>query len=118
MNCKSKLYLESPLAECDVDHLLKIQNAKVYRTLMLSQGQNGYRLPAPQITASPSLRKRESGPVSTSRQPSLRKPKYSHSIGAVRTPHPISPPLLPFPTPRQPIDSAGIHPQAQSLCDD
>jgi hypothetical protein len=27
INCESKLYLESPLAECDVDYLLKNQNA-------------------------------------------------------------------------------------------
>ena len=42
IECESKLYLESQLAECDVDYLLKDQNAKVY--LMLSPGQNGYRL--------------------------------------------------------------------------
>ena len=31
INCESKLYLESPLAECDVDDLLKNQNAEVHR---------------------------------------------------------------------------------------
>jgi hypothetical protein len=31
INCESKLDLESPLAECDVDHLLKDQNAEAYR---------------------------------------------------------------------------------------
>ncbi len=31
INCESKLDLESPLAECDVDYLLKSQNAEVYR---------------------------------------------------------------------------------------
>ena len=39
INCESKLYLESPLAECDVDYLLKNQNAEVYR--MRSSGQKG-----------------------------------------------------------------------------
>ena len=33
INCESKLYLESPRAECDVDYLLKNQNAEVYRML-------------------------------------------------------------------------------------
>ena len=51
INCESKIDLESPLAECDVDYLLKDQNAKVYR--MRSPGQNGYRLPASPVMASP-----------------------------------------------------------------
>jgi hypothetical protein len=80
--CESKLYLESPLAECDVDYLLKNRNAEIHR--MRSPGQNGYRLPASPVTASPSPEQRESRPVSTSRQPSSRKPKFSNSIGAVR----------------------------------
>ena len=50
INCESKLDLESPLAECDIDYLLKNQNAEVYR--MRSPGQNGYRLPASPATTS------------------------------------------------------------------
>ncbi len=48
----AKLYLESPLAECDVDYLLKKQNAEVHR--MRSPGQNGCRLPGSLVTTSPS----------------------------------------------------------------
>ncbi len=69
-NCESKLYLESPLAECDVDYQLKNQNTEVH-----------HRLPSSPVTASPSLEQRESRPFSTSRQPSLRKPKFSDPIG-------------------------------------
>jgi hypothetical protein len=72
INCKSKLYLESPLAECDVDCLLKNQNTEVHR--MLSPGQNGYRLQESPVTASPSVEQRESRPFNTSRQPSSRIP--------------------------------------------
>ncbi len=80
--CESKLYLESPLAECDVDYLLKNQNAEVYR--MRSPGQNGYRLPASPVTTSSSPKQREPSPFRTSRQPLSRKPKFSDSIGTVR----------------------------------
>ncbi len=38
------MMMGSPLAECDVDYLLKNQNAEVYR--MWSPGQNEYRLQA------------------------------------------------------------------------
>ena len=65
LNCKSKLYLESPLAECDVDYLLK---AKVHR--MLFPGQKGYWPSASPVTSSPSPEQRESRLFSTSRQPS------------------------------------------------
>ena len=84
INCESKLYLESPIAECNVDHLLKNQNAEVYR--MLSSGQKWYWLPASPVTTSPSPEQRESRLFSTSRQPepSSRKPKFSDSIGAGR----------------------------------
>ncbi len=41
---ESRLHLESSLAECDIDYLLKNQNAKIHR--MWSPGQNGYRLTA------------------------------------------------------------------------
>jgi len=64
INCESKIDLESPLAECDVDYLLKDQNAEVYR--MRSPGQNGYRLPASPVMASPSPKQLESRSFSTS----------------------------------------------------
>ncbi len=48
--------LNPPLAECDVDNLLKNQNAEVHH--MWSPGQNGYRLPALPVTASPSPEQR------------------------------------------------------------
>ena len=76
---ESKLYLESPLAECDIDYLLKNQKAEVYR--MRSPGQKGYRLPASPFTACPSAEQRESRLFSSSRQPSSRKLKFSYSIG-------------------------------------
>jgi hypothetical protein len=82
INCESKIDLESPLAECDVDYLLKDQNAEVYR--MLSPGQNGYRLPASPVMASPSPKQRESRSFSTSCQTSSRKPKFSDLFGTVR----------------------------------
>ena len=82
IKCESKLYLESLLAECDVDYLLKNQNAEVYR--MRSPGQNEYRLPALQVTASPCPKQREARPLSTSRQPLSRKPKFSYLFGTVR----------------------------------
>ncbi len=41
INCESKLHLESPLAECDVDCLLKNQEAEVHRKRSRSPGQ-GY----------------------------------------------------------------------------
>ena len=82
INCKSKIDLESPLAECDVDYLLKDQNAEVY--LMRSPGQNGYRLPASPVMASPSPKQRESRSFSTSCQTSSRKPKFSDLFGTVR----------------------------------
>jgi hypothetical protein len=81
INCESMLYLESPLAECDVYYLLKNQNAKVHR--MRSPGQKGCRLPASPVTASPSQEQLELRLFSTSRQPSPRKPKLSDPIGAV-----------------------------------
>ena len=79
---ESKLYLESPLAECDIDYLLKNQKAEVYR--MRSPGQKGYRLPASPFTASPSPEQRESRLFSSSRQPSSRKLEFSDSIGVER----------------------------------
>ena len=82
INCESKIYLESPLAECDVDYPLKKQNAEVYR--MLSSGQKGYWLPALPVATSPNLEQRQSRLVSTSRQPSSRKLKVSYSIEARR----------------------------------
>ena len=83
INCESKLYLESPLADCDVDYLLKNQNAEVHR--MRSSGQKGYwYLPASPVTTSSSPEQRESRLFSTSRQSSSRKPKFSYSIGAGR----------------------------------
>ena len=82
INCESKIYLESPLAECDVDYPLKKQNAEVYR--MLSSGQKGYWLPALPVATSPNLEQRQSRLVSTSRQPSSRKLKVSYSIEAGR----------------------------------
>ena len=82
INCESNQDLESPLAECYVDYLLKDQNAKVYR--MLSPGQNRYRLPALPVTASPSPMQRESRSFSTSCQTSSRKPKFSNLFGTVR----------------------------------
>ena len=42
INCVSKLHLESQIAECDSDYLLKNQKAEVHR--MRSPGQKGYRL--------------------------------------------------------------------------
>ncbi len=44
---------------------------------MLSPGQNGYRLLASLVTASPSPKQRESRSFSTSCQTSSRKPKFS-----------------------------------------
>jgi hypothetical protein len=87
LHCKpvsfgSKLYLESPLTECDVDYLLKNQNAEVHR--MWSSGQQGYWLPAPPVTTSPIPEKRESRLLSTSRKASSRKPKLSDQIGTGR----------------------------------
>ena len=82
IKCESKLHLESLLAECDVDYLLKNQNAEVYR--IRSSGQNGYWLSASPVTTSPSPEQRESRLFSTSRQPSSRKPKFSDPIGAGR----------------------------------
>ena len=82
INCESKLYLESPLAECDVDYLLKNQNAEVHRIRF--PDQKGYWPPASPITTSPSPVQRESRLFSTSRQPSSRKPKFSDSIGVER----------------------------------
>ena len=79
---ESKLYLESPLTECDVDYLLKNQNAEVHR--MWSSGQQGYWLPAPQVTTSPIPEKRESRLLSTSCKASSRKPKLSDQIGTGR----------------------------------
>ena len=80
INCESKIYLESPLAECDVDYPLKKQNAEVCR--MLSSGQKGYWIPALPVTTSPNLEQRQSRLVSTSCQPSSRKLKVSDSIEA------------------------------------
>ncbi len=74
--------MESLLAECDVDYMLKNQNAEVHQ--MLSPGQNGYWLLASLVTASPSPEQRESRLFSTSRQPSSYKPKFSNPIWAVR----------------------------------
>ena len=71
--------MESPLTECDVDYLLKNQNAEVY--LMLSSGQKGYWLLASPVMTSPSPEQRESRLFSTSRQTSSRKPKFSDPIG-------------------------------------
>ncbi len=82
INCESKLYLESPLAECDVDYLHKNQNAEVHPR-MWSPGLKGYRLPATPVTARPSPEQRESRLSSTSRQPSSRKPKFSDPIRVV-----------------------------------
>ena len=65
---ESKLYLESPLAECDVDYLLKNQNAKVH--WMWSSCQKGYWLQASPVTTSPSPEQLQSRLISTSRQPS------------------------------------------------
>ena len=77
--------MESPLAEFDVDYLLKKknQNAEVHQ--MLSSGQKGYWLLASPLITSPSPEQRESRLFSTSRQPSLRKPKISYSIRVERT---------------------------------
>ena len=58
ITCESKLHLESPIAECDVDYLLKNQNAEVHR--IWSSDQKGYRPPASPVTASPSPVQRES----------------------------------------------------------
>ena len=82
INFESKLYLESPLTECDVDYLLKNQNAEVHR--MWSSGQNGYWLPASPVMTSPRPEQRESRLFSTSRQTSSRKPKLSDQIGTGR----------------------------------
>jgi hypothetical protein len=82
IKCESNLYLESPLAECNIDYLLKNQKAEVHR--MWSSGQKGYCLPALTVTTSPSPEQRESRRFSTSRQPSSRKPKASDSIGTGR----------------------------------
>ena len=80
INCQSRLYLESPLAECDVDYRLKKQNAEVHR--MLSSGQKGYWLPALPVTTSPNPEQRQSRLIRTSHQPSSRKLKVSDSIEA------------------------------------
>ena len=84
INCESKLHLESPIAECDVDPLLKNQNAEVYR--MRSSGQKGYWLPASPVMTSPSPEQRGSRlfSTSTSHQTSSRKPKFSYQIGTGR----------------------------------
>ena len=81
-DCESNLYVESPLAECDIDYQLENQNAEVHR--MLSSGQKGYWLPALPVATSPNLEQRQSRLVSTSRQPSSRKLKVSYSIEAGR----------------------------------
>ena len=82
INCESKQHLESPIAECDIDYLLKNQNAEAHR--LLSPGQKGYWLPVSPVTTSPSPEQRESRLFRTSRQPSSRKPKFSDSIGVER----------------------------------
>ena len=82
INCESKQHLESPIAECDVDYLLKNQNAEVHRIRF--PDQKGYWPPASPITTSPSPVQRQSRLFSTSRQPSSRKPKLSDSIGVER----------------------------------
>ena len=41
INCESKLHLKSPLADCDVDYLLKNQNAEVYRMRSTVPGSEG-----------------------------------------------------------------------------
>ena len=74
INCESKLHLESLIAECNVDYLLKNQKAEVH--LMLSLGQKAYSPPASPVTASPSPEQRESRLFSTRRQLSSRKPKF------------------------------------------
>ena len=74
--------MESPIAECDVDYLLKNQIAEVH--WMLFPDQKGYWPPALPVATSPSPMQRESRLFSTSRQPSLPKPKLSDSIGAER----------------------------------
>ena len=79
---ESKQHLESPIAECDVDYLLKNQNAEVHRIRF--PDQKGYWPPASPITTSPSPVQRQSRLFSTSRQPSSRKPKLSDSIGVER----------------------------------
>ena len=71
--------MESPLAECNIDYLLKNQKAEVNR--MWSSGQKGYCLPASPVTTSPSPEQRESRRFSTSRETSSRKPKLSNQIG-------------------------------------
>ena len=82
INCKSKLHLVSPIAECDVNYLLKNQTARVH--WMLFPGQKGNWPSASPVTASPSPEQRESRLFSTSRQRSSRKPKFSDSIGTGR----------------------------------
>ena len=84
---ESKLYFQSQLTECDVDYLLKNQNAEVHRIIrMQSSGQKGYWLlvPASPVTTSPSPEQRESRLFSTSRKTSSRKPKLSDQIGTWR----------------------------------
>ena len=50
INCESKQYLESQLADCDVEYLLNNQNAEAHR--LRSPGQKGYWLPASPVTTS------------------------------------------------------------------
>ncbi len=57
IKCESKAHLKYPLAECDVDYLLKNQKAEVHRMRCL--GQKGCRLLASPVTASPSPEQRE-----------------------------------------------------------
>ena len=65
-----------------LDYLFKNQNAEVHR--VRASGQKGYWLPALPVTTSPSPEQRQLRLISTSRQPSSRKPKFSDSIGAGR----------------------------------
>ena len=74
--------MESSIAECDVDYLLKNQNAEVHR--MRFPDQKGYWPPASPVRISPSPVQWESRLFSTSRQPSSRKPKFSDSIRVER----------------------------------
>ena len=80
--CESKQQLESPIAECDVDYLLKNQNAEEHQIRF--PDQKGYWPTASPITTSPSPVQQQSRLFSTSRQPSSCKPKLSDSIGVER----------------------------------
>jgi hypothetical protein len=68
----------------DIRRIIRVLRPWGYKMSFPVPGQNGYRLPASPVTASPSPEQRESRLFNTSRPPSLHKPRFSDPIGVVR----------------------------------